>query len=421
MKFYSWFVFALMILTSSCQKADNKNEDTAPKSEEPGAADAMAIERSRVPVQTQPLEFRDVQNIYRASAALEAVHDVEILLAVGDTIASVNKYAGDKVEAGAVIATLDSPELQYQLQTAKVEAEEAARLHTISAELFKKKHIARDRFEETRIQQENARLALAKIRNKVGQLTIKAPFKGTVVHNDLQKDAHRSSFDTRAPIRIVDDSTLQGTFSLPLLHRSNVAVDMPITLRARALSETAVVTRVSPVVDKNTGTILVYFKIPNDTQLFFSGERVALEVPLGEASKRLVLPANSLVFEGNNPFIFVPRPPTEEEIASDLNSLVPKNEKAQNSVASTKAEDAPKDLESDEDSQAKAAKIRELIAKIPRAKKIAVAVDQLPTGEFALQASQTGEAKALTDGSKVIVIGLYQLADAAKLKVLETL
>src|SRR5690606_20900787 len=133
-----------LLLATACSKG---TPQTSPE-QASGANDAMqtaAIEKSRVPVQTQSIALRAVQNTYRASAALEAVHDVGILLSVGETVATVERFTGDRVKAGDVIATLVSPELQVQLQTAKVEADEAKRLHGISEQLFQENHIARDR------------------------------------------------------------------------------------------------------------------------------------------------------------------------------------------------------------------------------------------------------------------------------------
>src|SRR5690606_21271869 len=118
------------------------------------------------------------------------------------------------------------------------------------------------------------------------------------------------------------------------------------------------------------------------------------------------------------------RTPAAEEIEQEMKESAPTKPGEQKD-----AKDTPENAESGvalaEDDKKQASedetKLRDLLAKIPRAKKIPVKVDQLPTGEYALREEQTGEAAQLGDGSDVVVIGLYQLAEGAKLKVLESL
>ena len=169
---------------------------------------------------------------------------------------------------------------------------------------------------------ETARISWEDAKRSVENLTLKAPFDGQVVHNHLQVGAHSSSYKSKPPIRVVADQKLKSTFSIPVLHIGSIVAGMNLAVHTRGVSGSAVVSRISPVVDQDTGTVLVYFDVENQSHIFMSGERISLEIPLGEASERLILPENSVIFEGNKPYVYIARIPTKDEIKSDMESLL---------------------------------------------------------------------------------------------------
>jgi len=441
------FLVSLLMATSQGCTGGQKGGDSKFNDSKNGSQDlnddTTELERSRIPVQTDKVVLRNIQNTYRASSVLQAERDVEILVKEEGTISSVNFLAGDQVKAGQVIAKISAPVVNSRLNKAKLNYADKQRHFKASQELFDKKHIARDRFEESRIELESAKISFQDAERAVANLTLKAPFDGQIVNNYLQVGAHSSTYTSTAPVRIVADKNLKSTFSIPIFHLNAISVGMNLRILTRGISGSAVVTRLSPIVDKDTGTVLIYFDVGNSAGQFLSGERVSLEVPLGEASERLILPENSVIFEGDRPYVYIARKTTPEELEKDIKNLMGdlseeadkgdfgQNENSEESNQKVIIEDtknknvdektADKSESPEVKQQERREKLRKYLVEVPRARKIPVAIEQMANGEYALKSTQEGEAKDLKDGSEIVVIGLYHMADDAKLKLLDNL
>ncbi|MEZ4740908.1 MAG: efflux RND transporter periplasmic adaptor subunit [Bdellovibrionota bacterium] len=416
-----FFVTTLFVAILACQNKKGGNQESQSNEKNSGPNYEVQIEKQRIPVQTKTIAKRAIQNNYQSTAILEAQQDIEILLSLGDTVKEVFFQTGDLIKKGDVIAKLESAKLTFDYKKAKINFTEAQRLHNASKKLYSNNHIAFDAFEESRIKLEQSQIALKEAEESLRQMSVKAPFDGIIAYNDLQIGASRSSYNKRAPIRVVKDTTLKGTFALPLAYKQDIQMHMQVDLFGRGIGKNATVTRISPVADINTGTILIYFEVANNNHKFLAGERITIKVPLGDSQEKLVLPENSVVFEGNTPYVFIPDNATKNEIDTELakltqNSTTKEGEDQKNSNTALAKDN--KDEKKPEPSS-KNTELVELIKKVPRARKIPVNIQQLASGEYALTRDQPKPAKVLKDGSEIIVVGIYQLADAAKLKILE--
>jgi membrane fusion protein, multidrug efflux system len=418
------FLISLLMM-EGCTDKGKKGEMGAGKPPGEGKPNPQAmIEKSLIPVRVETVNQQSVQNSYRATALLVANQDVTLALSEGDLIHKIYFGIGDAVEAGDVIAEVTSFTLPVAKRRALLQLENQRRIHGNSKLLYEGKHIPKETFEETRLKLEEAKLNYAEVASQIDRLTVKAPFAGHIARNDLQLGAHRRSYE-QPPLRVVATDILKGSIALPVFHHQHIKTGNKFPITARGQRKEAEVVRKSPVVDDSTGTFDIFFVVQNDSQGYFAGERVELELPLGSATERLILPANSVIFEGDKPFVYVSRPPTTEEISADLQRTKEARD-MKPGFGGKKPPEAPPEPDGAPENTADhspevQAELKTILSEIPRAKKVAVDIEQLVSGQYALRESQTGEAASLKAGSKVIVIGLTQLAEATKLKIITSL
>lgn len=139
-------LLALLIVAAGCDgMGESKGEGPGKKwGREGGEEDP---ENARIPVRAEPARKRSMGQTLEASAPLEARRVVEVHPEVSGRVREIHFDAGDRVEAGALLAALEDPELarskvdaELALATKRQEVEKArVRLSEIESDILQTK------------------------------------------------------------------------------------------------------------------------------------------------------------------------------------------------------------------------------------------------------------------------------------------
>ncbi|ANS75084.1 efflux transporter periplasmic adaptor subunit [Paenibacillus yonginensis] len=163
-------------------------------------------------------------------------------------IKEINIKPGDKVAAGAVIASLDVEDLQKQLRKKKLEfrKQEVAMKET----LRKRDEMDPIEFEEASIVFEEARTELSDLEAEIAKGVLTAPFSGTVLSVSAAKGDTVKAYEPVAVIADTSDLVVAASFAKEDLEKVAVGMKASVDINAAGVFEGKV--KVMPSADSDT-------------------------------------------------------------------------------------------------------------------------------------------------------------------------
>ena len=252
-----------------------------------------------------------------ASGAVQSARQTTVAARILARIEQVHVAAGDEVEQGDVLVTLDARDLAARLQIAReaLKAAEAQREfarqeRTRTEELLNRGVTTRQRYDQAMSDLRVAEAEVDRLRQTVTEAEtalshseIRAPVAGRVI------DRLAEPGDTTAPgqplLRLYDPAALR--VEAPV--RETLAVDLKVGDRLRieisALRETVTgeIGQIVPYAEPGARTLLVKVRLPEDPRLF-AGMFARVAVPAGERA-RLLVPADAVTRIGQLEFVTV--------------------------------------------------------------------------------------------------------------------
>lgn len=239
---------------------------------------------------------------------------------------------GDRVTAGKLLAEIDVPEIDAQVEQAKATLAESqaaldsaiatARLNettvTRSRRLIETNAIPQQDLDEAEaaVVVANARVKLAEATIKVNNANLRrvtelqsfakiyAPFDGTVVERTVENGqlitAGNSS--TQALFRIAKTNPLRVFVDVPQDYAANVRQGLEATLVVRNMPDrkfTGKVTRTAGAIDLQTRTLRTEILVPNDDGALLPGAYIQVSMQVTRENPPLLIPASSLVFNSD--------------------------------------------------------------------------------------------------------------------------
>jgi multidrug efflux pump subunit AcrA (membrane-fusion protein) len=220
------------------------------------------------------------------------------------------------VSRGELLALIDNKTVDAGVLRARTQVEQLeSQLQDLEG-LLKQGAVSSSEVDTVKWQLRSARDSLRETSATADQARLLAPFDGVVAIRDIRV-GEAASAGKRA-FQVVDLSMLRVNASLPERDVGRVRLDQPATLTAAyddALQAKARVTRLSPVIDANTGTFQVMLTVDPGEHALRPGQyvRVGLEVDRREGV--LVVPREAVVYDNGRPIVFRVKdaPPEEEE------------------------------------------------------------------------------------------------------------
>lgn len=289
---------------------------------------------------------RETETFLPVPGRLWAQDRTRITSEITGKITDISVVAGDQVEVGTVLVTLDQTELaarvsriRQQLPAAEQRVQEAESQFDRDQELVKDNAISREAVETSRRRLAEAQAALAATRQELveaeGQLdesTIEATMSGTVV--DQLAKVGEVARPGATLLEVYQPTTLRLECSVPesLAGKLEVGQSLRAEIGREQDTQTVTIDEIVPQADARTRTVLVKARVER-SESFFEGQYGRLFAPLDRREK-LIVPAAAMQVRGQLDFVEVvtedrgterrfvkrgaPLPPDEIEILSGL-------------------------------------------------------------------------------------------------------
>ncbi len=274
-----------------------------------------------------------VTNAIRADHAIgltlpgdvHAYQETEIFARADGYLLKWNKDIGTKVEAGQVLAEIDTPELDQELNRARAaltQTEANVTLARSSAErwqgLLRKDAVSQQEMDEKNgalaareADVKAAKAVVSRLETLASYKEVRAPFGGTVTRRSIDTGAlirGGANGNATALFQLAQMDTLRVRVNVPQAYMRDVTVGSPVSVHVAQFPDRVFagkVARTSGAFDPVTRTLLTEIELPNHDGVLSSGIHVEVELSLSQANPPLVAPAASVMTGSAGPEIAV--------------------------------------------------------------------------------------------------------------------
>lgn len=251
------------------------------------------------------------------------------------TVAELRKRVGDPVEAGDVIAVIESREVadaKSDYLGARLLFELQQKLFNRSRTLFEGKVVSENEYLRAEVTFQDARVKFEAARQKLFALSLteqqidalpqqpgetlrlqelRAPITGRVAERRVEVGSlvGREGQESELFV-IIDQGVVWADLAILSSDLPKVSIGQRITIAAEIGDETAPATvlSISPVLDKETRAARVVASIDNAAGLWRPGAFVTARIPFEQSEAAVVIPASALQTLEGKPTVFVRTP-----------------------------------------------------------------------------------------------------------------
>ena len=243
-----------------------------------GGAGGFGGNRAAIVV-TQPVKTGVINNQLTAIGESSALKSVTVSSASGGTLMTVDVKPGDKVQAGAKLATLDSDTQQNAFDKAKLAAQDADAALARAQTLAKSNSVSQTQLDAAELAAAQAKLAQQAAQIALDQRTITTPVAGTV---GLIQVTPGNLISPQTVVTTVDDSSeILINFWVPERYSSQMTIGTALTATSAALpgkTFNGVITAVDNKIDPASRTLQVQATLPNPEGLIKSGMSFSVDM-----------------------------------------------------------------------------------------------------------------------------------------------
>ncbi len=236
-----------------------------------------------------------------ALGTLSATESVELTAGVTEIVESLSFQDGQRVEAGAVLATLSRTEEEALLVEAKANVAEAEKQFERSKQLAVGGAAAAAQLDESRRVYDTARARQVALESRLAELVIEAPFSGVVGLRNISVGALVRPGDL---ITTLDkDDVMNLDFSVPATFIESIQPGMRVEAKTRsfrAKTFSGEVRSIDSRIDPVTRSVVVRAEIPNPERILKPGLLMTVELTANPRQAVMIPEGTLLPARGEN-------------------------------------------------------------------------------------------------------------------------
>lgn len=271
------------------------------------------------PADLAVVESKPLSRWLPVSGTLQPVRQATVKSKVSGEVRAITVREGDAVQAGQVLARIDTADLearlierQGQLESAKAQLALAQKTLSTNQKLLKQNFISQNAFDSSESNmnvtrgsvmsaEANVRLAQNALRDAVAT----APLTGIVAKRHVQP-GEKVAFD--APlVTVVDLKDIELQAMVPAVDIPELRPGMTVELAVDGFGERKFggrIERINPSTEPGTRAILVFVGVPNPNGELRGGMFSTGRVALAASAPALSLPANAVRSEAGQTFVW---------------------------------------------------------------------------------------------------------------------
>ncbi len=313
-KLSSLAVIAWFLLLAACSQGTDEQESA---DEEAAAESTETVadgedknededEAPAVPVEVAYPDRGDVYAMYSGTAPIEALAEATVIAKVDGEIRSLIAEEGDVVEEGQELARLDGDRLALELNESNARLEKLRRDYERNVDLKAKGLISDGDFDQLKFEMEALEASYNLARLELDYTQIRAPIAGVISERLVRLGNTVAAGDPM--FRVTSFDPLVAYLYVPEREYRRIQPGKPVGIQIDALGESPIiasVTRVSPVVDPETGTFKITIEISGEGQRIKPGMFARLGVVYDTRENVLRVPRSALIDNDEETFVFV--------------------------------------------------------------------------------------------------------------------
>jgi RND family efflux transporter MFP subunit len=284
----------------------------------PANADLTAMPTAGVAKVTREDLFKEVT----IAAEFRPYVEVALPAKVTGYVGKMNVDFGDKVQAGQLLATLEVPELQADLDNAQA-TEQKAQADYTNAHLIYTRLLSVNKEHPNLVAQQDldtadandlttaaaiaaAKANVEKFQSMVGYTQITAPFDGVVTHRYADPGTLIDA-QGKPLVRVSDNYRLRLDFPVTVDYVKDVKLGDAVTVRVDSLNGktfTGKISRFTHEVDDNTRTMITEIEVPNADLELIPGMYATVVLKVEKRLQALAVPTEAVVGE-KTPTVYV--------------------------------------------------------------------------------------------------------------------
>jgi membrane fusion protein (multidrug efflux system) len=277
---------------------------------QPGAdeADALADEDAApaVPVETATPTRGDIFAVYSGTAPIEAFADATVIAKVGGEVRDILVEEGDDVTSGDVLARLDGDRLRLEMEQAGANLRKLQRDYQRNLDLKDRGLISEGDFEKIQYEREALQATFDLATLELGYTEIRAPIDGVISERFIKVG---NTIDVNAPtFQITSLEPLISYLHVPEREYRRIDRGQEATIRIDALAGTrftAIVARVSPVVDPATGTFKISIEVSDPSRRLKPGMFGRIDIVYDLHVDAMQIPRSAIIEEAGQSAVYV--------------------------------------------------------------------------------------------------------------------
>ena len=271
-------------------------------------------------LETVRVERQDLVSSVAATGTVEPVRVIDVKSQASGEILEVAVDLGDRVEPGALLVRIDPRDVrnaydqaEADLQVAQAQAQITERQLERARELHEAQVVTNEELESAILQHANADAALVKARTnlqlareRLNDVVVRAPIRGTVVEKNVEEGqivtSTREVTGGTTLVRMADLAEVQVRTLVDETDIGAVHPGLPATIRVEAYPDRefqGAVLKVEPqaVVEQNVTMFAVLVRIRNEEDLLRPGMNADVEMVTGRRENVLALPNGAIKTE----------------------------------------------------------------------------------------------------------------------------
>lgn len=284
---------ACVLLLSACQQGDP-------------AAEEDEEEIPPVPVETETPVRGDVLAVYSGTAPIEAFAEADVIAKVEGEIREVLVEEGDEVEKGQVLARLDGDRLRLELNESRARLRKMQRDFERNKDLREKGLLSEGDYEKLQFDLESLQASFNLASLELDYTQIRAPITGVISERYIKLG---NTIMVNDPLyRVTSFDPLVAYLHVPEREYQRITQGQPVAIDIDALADQqilATVTRISPIVDPETGTFKITIEIQDESRRIKPGMFGRMSIVYDRHENALLVPRSAVMEEMGTESVFV--------------------------------------------------------------------------------------------------------------------
>ncbi len=300
-------LIAWLLLLAACGSGEqSENQDAEAQASAAENEEEAEEEAPPIPVEVAFPDRGDVYDLFSGTAPIEAFAEADVVAKVAGEVRQLLSEEGDTVGEGTVLAKLDGDRLALELNESQARLDKLKSDFARNVNLREKGLISEGDFDKLKYDLEalEASHNLAKL--ELDYTSIRAPIAGVVSERFVRVG---NTVEIGDPLfRVTSLDPLVTYLFVPEREYRRIEVGKPVGIQIDALGDTTIlasVTRMSPVIDPETGTFKLTIEISDETRRIKPGMFARIGVVVDQRENALRIPRSALLEDDLETSVYV--------------------------------------------------------------------------------------------------------------------